>query len=130
MAGGLVHVGESGVLYNLWLIPPALRYDQLVHAYGFGVSTWVCWQALRRRLAAGGDARPTFGVVLLCVLGAMGLGALNEVIEFMATRLMPETNVGDYVNNAVDLVFNATGAAIAGVIILVMSPASGERGGG
>ncbi len=51
MAGGLVMVPESWpvmgtnrVLYSLWLIPDRLKYDHLVHAYGFGVTTWVCWQ--------------------------------------------------------------------------------------
>jgi hypothetical protein len=114
MAGGLVPVEGVGVLYSLWLIPGWLRYDQLVHAYGFGVATVVCWEAVRARLRALGDARPTAGVVALCVLGAMGLGALNEVVEFAATEMMRETNVGDYRNNAKDLVFNAIGAVVVG----------------
>ena len=49
MAGGLVPVpeswpinGESRVLYSLWIIPGRLKFDQIVHAYGFGVTTWVC----------------------------------------------------------------------------------------
>lgn len=125
MAGGLVHAGDTGVLYNYWLIPGKLKYDQLVHAYGFGVSTWVCWEALRTRLAAGGDGRPTLGVAVLCALAGMGLGALNEVVEFAATLLMPETNVGGYANNATDLVFNAAGSVIAAVVILAV----GGRGG-
>ena len=42
MAGGLVPVpeswpynGEHAVLYSLWLIPDLLKYDHIVHAYGF-----------------------------------------------------------------------------------------------
>src|SRR3954451_20869213 len=48
VAGGLMPVpnswpirGKAHVLYNLWLVPGWLKYDQLVHAYGFGVVTWV-----------------------------------------------------------------------------------------
>ena len=119
MAGGLVPVGEPGVLYSLWLIPGKLKYDQVVHAYGFAVATWVCWEGLRARLVAIGDPRPTLGTAALCVLAGMGLGALNEIVEFAATQLMPETNVGDYVNNATDLVFNAMGATAAGVVVWV-----------
>ena len=44
MAGGLMPVpaswpikGDSHVLYNWWIVPGMLKYDQLVHAYGFGL---------------------------------------------------------------------------------------------
>ncbi len=56
MAGGLVSApaswptnvegGSGGVLYNLWFIPHKLKYDQVVHAYGFGVTTWIWWLGL------------------------------------------------------------------------------------
>lgn len=123
MAGGMVPISagdaesKARVLYNLWLAPGWLRYDQLVHAYGFGVCARVCWECVRVRLSALGDPRPTAGVMALCALAAMGLGAANEMVEFAATKLMRETNVGDYDNNAMDLVFNAIGASVvAGVI--------------
>jgi hypothetical protein len=61
MAGGLMHVpaswpieGKSHVLYNLWLVPGLLKYDQVVHAYGFGLVTWVCWQGLHGAFARRG----------------------------------------------------------------------------
>ena len=46
-----------------------------------------------------------------------GLGALNEIIEFIVTVFVPENNVGGYVNTALDLVFNLIGAVIAAVWI-------------
>jgi hypothetical protein len=38
MAGGNIRVGDD-ILYGLQLIPVVLRYDQLVHAFGFGTGT-------------------------------------------------------------------------------------------
>lgn len=126
MAGGLVPVPESWpingdihVLYSLWLIPERLKYDQVVHAYGFGVTTWVCWQGLRSVLVRFGPARPTFGLMVLCAAAGMGFGALNEVIEFTATLLVPETNVGGYVNTGWDLVSNLTGTTVAATLIVL-----------
>lgn len=121
MAGGLVPVPESWpingdirVLYSLWLIPDLLKYDHVVHAYGFAVTTWVCWQGLKSVLQIWTpDPKPSFGLMVLCAMAGMGFGGLNEVIEFTATLLVPETNVGGYVNTGWDLVSNLTGTIIA-----------------
>ena len=121
MAGGLVVVPESWpvmgtnrVLYSLWPIPDRLKYDHVVHAYGFGVTTWVCWQGLRAALGGRHQrVRPTPGLMLLCAAAGLGFGALNEVIEFAATLLVPETNVGGYLNTGWDLVANLFGATVA-----------------
>jgi len=125
MAGGLMPVptswpikGETHVLYNLWLAPGLLKYDQLVHAYGFGLVTWVCWQGLRGAFARRGvAASPTLGLLTLCVAAGMGFGATNEVVEFIATLVMPETNVGGYENTGWDLVANTVGCLIAVALI-------------
>ncbi len=122
MAGGLIHVPSGwptsggSVLYNLWLIEDWFKYDQLTHAFGFGTATWVCWLGLQA--AVERDLRPTFGLLTLCVLAACGLGAINEIVEFLATVLGP-TNVGGYVNTALDLVFNLIGAVTAATLIAV-----------
>ena len=140
MAGGLVPVpatwptdGGQQVLYSLWILPGAeegargwLKYDQLTHAYGFAVATWLCWQglcgAVAHHSAATSDAgrrrslRPTPGLLVLVAIAGMGLGALNEVVEFTATRFM-DTNVGGYENTGWDLVYNALGATGAAIAI-------------
>lgn len=134
MAGGLLAVPDSWpvsgphrVLYSLWLVPDRLKYDQVVHAFGFGVTTWVCWQALRAALP---QARPTLGLLVLCAAAGMGFGALNEVVEFVATLLVPETNVGGYVNTGWDLVSNLVGSAAAAVWIrLAWRPSPGGLAG-
>lgn len=126
MAGGLFPAPESWprhengtVLYNVWIIPEIFKYDQFVHAYGFGIATWLCWQALSAHTLSsdGQRLRPTFGVMVLCAAGGMGLGALNEVVEFIATLTLPETNVGGYINTGFDLVFNTIGATVAATVI-------------
>ncbi|MBW3542003.1 MAG: hypothetical protein KY476_17170, partial [Planctomycetes bacterium] len=95
----------------------------VVHAWGFGVTTFVCWQSLRSALryrSNTGTIEPTGGLVVLCAAAAVGFGALNEIIEFAATLLLPETNVGGYLNTGWDLVANLTGATVAAVLIRVM----------
>lgn len=125
MVGGLVPVPESWptngpirVVYSWWIIPNRLKYDQVVHAAGFFVTTFVCWQGLTafvRNLRPADPLRPTFGPLLLCAAASTGFGALNEVIEFVATLLVPKTNVGDYVNTGWDLVSNFVGAVVAAI---------------
>lgn len=125
MAGGLLTVptgwpveADSRVLYTLWLIPERLKYDHVVHAYGFGMTTWVCWQGLRAAFRRRGTAVvPAFGLLVLAVTAGLGFGALNEVVEFVATLLVPETNVGGYQNTGWDLVANAVGATVAATLI-------------
>ncbi|MCK5082487.1 MAG: hypothetical protein KAR31_06230, partial [Candidatus Omnitrophica bacterium] len=63
------------------------------------------------------DICPTGGLLFLCVIGSMGLGAVNEIVEFLAMVFVPETNVGGYVNTALDLVANLTGSLIAAFLI-------------
>ncbi len=127
MIGGLVPIpaswpisGTKQVFYSLWLIPGLLKYDQLVHAYGFGLATWVCWQSVRIALPR---AEPTPGILLLCALAGMGLGAFNEVVEFVATLLIPDTNVGGYINTGWDLVANLLGSTVAALVIWGIRPA-------
>ncbi len=129
MAGGLMPLpeyfpikGDSYVLYNLWLIPNWLKYDQLVHAFGFGVVTWICWQGLQKAFSEHRvRIKPSLGLMALCVAAGMGFGAMNEVVEFAATLLLPETNVGGYVNTGWDLVANLVGCVLAATLISVMS---------
>ena len=126
MAGGLAPLpagwpchGDQAVLYSLWLIPGLLKYDQVIHAFGFGVTTWICWHALSGSLRGpdGAKPRPSFGLLTLCVAAGMGFGALNEVVEFIAVLSLPDTNVGGYENTGWDLVANLSGSVIAALVI-------------
>ena len=126
MAGGLIRIpaawgeGEFPVIYNLWLVPPGtiggfyLRYDHLVHAFGFGVTAWAVWQGLRSIMPS---LCPALGPLFIAWIGAQGCGALNEIVEFAAVVAVEETNVGDFTNAMLDLCANATGALVAVVAI-------------
>lgn len=124
LAGGLVAVPAdwpvegSRVLYSWWLIPKVLKFDNIVHTYGFGIATWICWQGLAASAAGQAQpARPTFGRLTLAAAAGQGFGALNEVLEFAVTLIVPNTNVGGYVNTGWDLVCNLLGSSTAVLLI-------------
>lgn len=109
MAGGLVPVGD-GVLYNAALGVPLLRYDRAVHAVGFGTAAIACWQGLCAAL--GTTPEVGIGVGALVALMGMGVGAVNEVVEFWASHTFA-ANVGGYQNTGWDLVANLVGSVVA-----------------
>lgn len=125
MAGGLVPVpetwpinGDIRVLYSLWIIPGYCKFDHAVHAYGFWITTCIIWSILRSTVRHNGDIlKPTPGLMLLCAAASLGFGAVNEVVEFFATLLVPQTNVGGYINTGWDLVANTIGASGAAILI-------------
>lgn len=112
MLGGTLPINGS-VLYNLWLIPNIFKYDQLVHLYGFAAATILCYELIAPMITVARKGRFLF----LLVMMGLGLGALNEIIEFVAVLSIPETNVGGYENTAWDLVFDLFGAVLAAAYI-------------
>ena len=124
---GLLHLAGGGipvqgeVLYALQLIPlweigdvVILKYDQLVHFFGFGIATLIVYHLLHPYLNTNTNWKVVFPIL---VMGGMGLGGLNEVVEFIAVLSFPETGVGGYFNTALDLVFNLLGT-IATVVFI------------
>ncbi len=107
LAGGLVPATDDRVLYNVWLLP-FVRFDHLVHAVGFGFAGL----AFREAVHAGGVVAVKSGAVL-AFFGDLGLGALNEMIEFLITRVVADTNIGGFENTGWDLVANTVGAGAA-----------------
>lgn len=120
MAGGGVKIG-SGVLYGLHLIPITgegdafiLKFDQFVHFFGFGVATLIAYHLWSLYLREDINKKVVYPLV---VLTGMGIGSLNEIIEFVAVLVSPETGVGGYYNTMIDMVFNTFGAIAAAVFI-------------
>lgn len=121
MAGGGVLLHNEGMrLYELILIPLSesyeiFKYDQFVHIIGFGVSTLLMFSLLKSRL----KEMKGFSLWLVIVMAGLGVGAINEIIEFGVTVIVPETGVGGYNNTSLDLVADLIGAIIAAVYIKV-----------
>ena len=118
---GGVSLGEEGVIYTFMVVDiigdpyNILKYDQVVHFLGSIALTFAVYDILRRHLDF---IVSRVGIVLVCISATLGFGALNEIIEFIATLLFTHVNVGGYVNNSLDHVFNLTGALVAGSILL------------
>ncbi|MDP7069685.1 MAG: hypothetical protein QF815_04090, partial [Candidatus Peribacteraceae bacterium] len=83
------------------------------------VCTWVSWQVLCP-LINGEKEHPS--EIVLAVLASNGLGAFNELIEFVVVLVIPSTNVGGYLNTGWDLVANLAGSVIAAFIIWYGKP--------
>ena len=120
LAGGLIRVGHD-VLYNANTGPysPALgthylQYDHFAHAYVSFVIVFACWFMLAAPHAGRGRRGE---LVLLAVGAALGLGALNEMVEFIATLAHHGAHAGGYWNTGWDLVANFTGATAAGLVL-------------
>ncbi len=115
MSGGGLFINGTK-LYEIILVPLSdeygiFRYDQFVHIVGFGVSTLLMYYLLMLVL----PERPKrwTAVSIIVVMAGLGVGALNEIVEFTATVLVPETGVGGYVNTSLDLVADLVGAVLA-----------------
>ena len=115
LAGGGITIGE-GRLYDLMLIRlsetyPIFRYDQVVHIWGFGTSTLVVFFLLAGKLKKPAENPIALGIVL--VMAGLGMGALNEILEFAVTIWVPQSGVGGYLNTSLDLCANLIGAILA-----------------
>lgn len=118
MSGGTLRVGD-GRLYEFMIIPiseayQVFRYDQFVHIVGFAVATLAMYYVLKPLLRR--HKRWT-GISVIVVMAGLGVGALNEIVEFGATVIAPQTGVGGYINTSLDLVADLIGAVIAMIII-------------
>ena len=105
LAGGLAPdpSGKRTILYGWWLIDGYLRYDQVVHGFGIGAATAVL------AFAARDSDRPlVWGFVL-----AQVVGVVNETAENVFAAFVEDSNVGDWVNTAWDIIWHLVGALIA-----------------
>lgn len=121
LAGGVIPLDGDRTLYNAVLGFDLIRFDRLVHAFGFGFATLACGKVMRRWLP---EARVWPGPAVMIVLAGLGVGALNEILEFFATLVLPETNVGGYDNTGWDLVFDLLGGIVAAIWLVRSEPAN------
>ncbi|MEK6909331.1 MAG: DUF2238 domain-containing protein [Nanoarchaeota archaeon] len=120
VAGGIKIAGNT--IYSIRLIDIIdkggqfyiLKMDQLIHFYGFFVASILVYQLI---IATGSYARDSPKLMIfLAWIGSMGLGALNEVVEFIAFISLDKTGVGDVYNTGLDLIFNLFGALIGSFV--------------
>jgi len=120
---GLLHLAGGNLtwagtrLYDLEYIGGALHFDNIVHAIGVFLTTLILYNLIYPFIDK--RIRERYGVFyLLLVLMALGVGAVNEMIELSAVVFLGAgASVGDYLNNALDLVFNAAGSIMAIFVI-------------
>ena len=111
MLGGVLLV-DGQPLYMAEVIG-TLRYDKVFHALAAGAMVLIAWEAMQRW---SDGVHHLGGQLLLTWLVVMGGGAVVEIAELIGST-MSGVDVGDYANNALDLVANALGAAV-GIVML------------
>lgn len=121
MTGGGIYLNGKKV-YQLMLWPiigepyNILKYDQFVHFFGFGIATLVMFYLIKPYLIKDNIGKVSLSIVI--IMAGLGVGAFNEIIEFITTVIVPESGVGGYENTSLDLVSNLLGAIVAMIYIL------------
>lgn len=113
--GGTLFIDDVR-LYDLRIIG-FVHYDNIVHALGIFVFTFIAYNLLRPHfeLKIRKDLVP---FCLLLFLVVMGLGAVSEIGELGAVLWFDASvRVGGYLNNAFDLVYNSVGAIAACLVL-------------
>jgi len=114
ICGGLA-VYQGVRFYDLILIDiigepyHILKYDQFVHFFCYLVISILMWSVVQK------IAKKNANSIVICVvtvLAASSIGAVNEIIEFLAVVALGTDGVGGYTNTAIDLVANLLGAIV------------------
>lgn len=111
IAGGMVGIEDDSVLYNAQLLGP-VHFDNVVHFIGFGTAGLLVWEALRL------DVPKVWMAGLTVWLFGQGIGAINEVVEYIIAKTVKDTNIGGFDNTGRDLIANLLGAATAALIVM------------
>jgi len=113
MLGGVLIV-DGQPLYIAEVLGP-IRYDKVFHAVAAAGFAVVAWEAMK---GWAGEGYHQGGLLLFTWLVVMGGGAVVEIAELIGSS-MSNVSVGDYGNNALDLVANGVGAAV-GILFVWM----------
>lgn len=122
MLGGSLLFGEpriyARILYPIFTTgnTTLFRYDHLLHFYFYLVITNVIYQITTNYIKPNTKWIITASLIFFT---SMGIGAFNELIEFMPVLFLSETGVGGYFNVAWDIVFNTLGALVAIIYISI-----------
>lgn len=115
--GGNIYINSTR-LYDIWILHPILQYDNLMHFLGLFIITIIVYNLLYPHLDKKIEHNKLL-LSLLIILASLGVGVFNEIIEVVAVVFLGAAKqVGDYMNNAQDLIFNLLGS-IAAVIFVI-----------
>lgn len=119
-AGGLFRYGETAwygiIFFNIVGDPYyILRYDQVLHFFFYFIASIFLYGVVVHYTKPKTSKKALF---FLTVLVAVGVGALNEIVEFAVYVYAENTGVGTYINNALDLVFNTVGAIVGTLLAM------------
>lgn len=115
----------DGVIWYQQIIFPlsdtyqTLRYDQILHCFGYFTATILAYEILVPRLKT---RKVGFALAVILIMAGTGFGALNEVIEFIIWQVLPESGVGGYINTSIDMIANLVWATIAVIFIKLFYP--------
>lgn len=120
MMGGGVRMSNGLVLYR-WVVFELfssssvsefviLKFDQVLHFYIYLVMSLVLAHLAISGIRKG--IKPSH-FYLFIALASMGIGVVNELVEFGIVLVLKNSGVGGYYNTLLDLCFNTAGA-IAG----------------
>ena len=126
LAGGLLPSPTAGapIMYETWLIPGVLKFDQAAHAFISGIVTVAVFQALGHVVDPRRAGPGTRAVIAMLV--CWGFGASNELFEFLSALRFPDAYVGGMENTGWDLAFNALGGVLAAIACVALT---GHRAG-
>ncbi|HET8574832.1 MAG TPA: hypothetical protein VFM02_01520 [Candidatus Paceibacterota bacterium] len=95
------------------------RYDRMIHFLAFGITTTYFFHLLHGPFKTKTENRRT--VYLAAFLAGIGLGSINETVEFSASWIIGHLGMyGGYVDTNVDLIANTIGAFFALLVIFLV----------
>lgn len=116
LLGGNLYFGPIR-LYDFYFVEGFIKYDNIVHTYAMFIVTITLYSLFSDYIDE--RIRQRYSIfALMLILMALGMGSINELAEFFAVLAFGVTRqVGDYFNNAFDLLFNTIGAIVATIVI-------------
>ncbi|EKD79549.1 MAG: hypothetical protein ACD_41C00038G0001 [uncultured bacterium] len=119
LLGGNIMIGATR-LYDYYFVPGFFKYDNFVHMVGSAVMVMLAHALLMPILHKQFEQQRHGYFILLLVIVGMGLGAINELVEFLAVLVFDVgQQVGDYTNTLLDLVYNTIGSALMATFLIL-----------